>query len=104
MNLSAGNARRKWPCAGPGRRQAAMVTVAAVVLVLVGPAAASRKPLRGGHDDLLGHDDGPKSRGGVVSAPVPLPRPRPVEAPGAKPETRAKPDTAPDDKAEPQEA
>ena len=82
-----------------------MVTVAVVVLVLVGaagPAAASRKPLRGGQDDLLGREDGPKSRGGV---PVPLPRPRPAEAPGgAKPETRAKPETAPGDKAEPDEA
>ena len=84
-----------------------MVTVAAVVLVLVGPAgpaAASRKPLRTGQDDLLGREDGPKSRGGVVSAPVPLPRPRPAEAPGAKPETRAKLETAPNDKAEPNEA
>jgi hypothetical protein len=75
-----------------------VVTVAAVVLVLVGaagPAAASRKPLRGGQDDLLGREDSPKSRGGVVSAPVPLPRPRPAEAPGAKPA---------DDKAVPAEA
>ena len=101
MNLSAGNARRKWPCEGPGRGRTAVVTVAAVVLVLVGaagPAAASRKPLRGGQDDLLGREDGPKSRGGVVSAPVPLPRPRPAEAPGAKPAA------APDDKAAPSEA
>jgi hypothetical protein len=81
-----------------------MVTVAAVVLMLVGSAgtaAASRKPLRTGQDDLLGREDGPKSRGGV---PVPLPRPRPAEAPGAKPETRAKPETAPGDKTEPDEA
>jgi len=81
-----------------------MVTVAAVVLVLVAPAAASRKPLRGGQDDLLGHEEGLKSRGGAVSAPVPLPRPRPVEAPGAKPESGIKPETAPDDKAAPAEA
>jgi len=77
-----------------------MVTVAAVVLVLVGPAgpaAASRKPLRSGQDDL-GREDGSKSRGGVVSAPVPLPRPRPAEAPGAKPPE------ASDDKAAPAEA
>jgi hypothetical protein len=66
-----------------------------------GTAAASRKPLRTGQDDLLGREDGPKSRGGV---PVPLPRPRPAEAPGAKPETRAKPETAPGDKTEPDEA
>jgi hypothetical protein len=107
MNLSAGNARRKWPCEGPGRWRGAMVTVAAVVLVLVGPvgsAAASRKSLRSGQDDLLGHEEGSKSRGGAMSAPVPLPRPRPAEAPGAKPESGTKPDTAPDDKAAPAEA
>jgi hypothetical protein len=92
MNLSAGNARRKWPCDGPGRWRTALVTVAAVVLLLVGPATASRKPLRGGQDDLLGHDNGWKSRSGV---PVPLPRPRPAEAPAANPAA------APDDKTAP---
>jgi hypothetical protein len=106
MNLSAGQARRKWPCRGSGRGSAAMVTVATIVLVLigaVGPAAASRKPLRAGQDDQLGQD-GAKSRGGAVSAPVPLPQPRPVEAPGTKSETGGKPETAPGDKAAPVEA
>jgi hypothetical protein len=117
MNVSAGNARRKWPCDCHRRGPAAMVTVATVALALigpVGPAAAARKPFRAGQDDLLGHD-GTKSRGGAVSAPVPLPQPRPVEAPGAKStegksetggksDTGGKPATAAGDKAAPAEA
>jgi hypothetical protein len=73
-----------------------MVTVATVLLVLVGPAASARKPLRGAQDELA-RQDGPKSRGAAVTAPVPLPRPRPVEAPGARP------GPAPDGQAEPGE-
>jgi hypothetical protein len=83
-----------------------MVTVATVVLVLMGtagPAAAARKPFRAGQDDSLGQDGG-KSRGGAVSAPVPLPQPRPVEAPGSKSGTGGKPETAPGDKTAPAEA
>ncbi len=63
MKFSAGKARRKWPCRGTGRPQAAMVTAAAGGLVLgghVGPAAA-----------------------------VPLPNPRPAGAPAAKPDRPA---------------
>ena len=96
MNLSAGKASRKWPCGGSGRGPAAMVTAATVVLMLAGPAASARKPLRGGQDELA-RQDGPKSRGAAVSAPVPMPRPRPSEAPGARP------DLAPEGKAEPGE-
>jgi hypothetical protein len=62
MKFSAGNACRKWPCHGRARR-AAMVTAAAVLLLFCGPA-------------------GP-------AAAVPLPKPRPVEAPAAKPDRPA---------------
>ena len=96
MNLSAGKARRKWPCGGSRRGPAAMVTAATVLLMLAGPAASARKPLRGGLDEMA-RQDGRGSRSAAMSAPVPLPRPRPVEAPGAKP------DTAPEGKAEPGE-
>ena len=60
MNFSAGNARRKWSCRGGGRREAAMVTAAAVLLLLCGTVGST--------------------------AAVPLPKPRPAEAPAAKPE------------------
>jgi hypothetical protein len=57
MNFSAENARRKWPCRSSVRSETAMVTAAAVVLMLCGQA-------------------GP-------AAAVPLPKPRPVGAPAA---------------------
>ncbi len=60
MKFSAAKARRKWPCRGSGRREAAMVTAAALLLVLSGQAGSA--------------------------AAVPLPRPRPAEAPAAKPD------------------
>jgi hypothetical protein len=61
--LSAGNARRKRSCRGRNGREAAMVTAVAVLIAFSGyiaPASA-----------------------------VPLPKPRPAEAPGAKPEEPA---------------
>ena len=94
MNLSAGNARRKWPCGGPGRGLTAMVTVATVVLALAGPAAAARRSPWGGLEDLFGHS-APRSRGRAVStpvpmpAPVPMPRPRPADASGPRPDKEA---------------
>ena len=69
MNFSAGNARRKWPCRGGGHREAAMVTVAAVLLLLCGQA-------------------------GSIAA-VPLPKPRPAEAPAARPDGPAAVQEAP---------
>jgi hypothetical protein len=64
MNFSARNARRKCPCSHRGRSEAAMVTIAAISLVVLcwqtGPAAA-----------------------------VPLPKPRPAAAPAPPPDTAA---------------
>jgi hypothetical protein len=82
MNFSAENASRKWPFGTFGRRQAAMVTVAAVLLALlgqVGPARAARKSAPGTWGDLFGSGP-PRLRGTVRAATVPLPRPRPAEA------------------------
>ena len=61
MKFSAGNARRKWPCRGRGRGEVAMVTVAALLLALCGKASPA-------------------------GTTVPLPKPRPVEAPAATPD------------------
>jgi hypothetical protein len=67
MKFSAGNARRKWPCRGGGGREVAMVSAVLFVLYgLAGPAAA-----------------------------VPLPKPRPAEAPAAKPDGSAAGQKAP---------
>ena len=71
MNSSATDARRKWPCRGSYRRWRVMVTAAAVTLVFLWPAGPGAAVSRG------------------RPAAVPLPRPRPAEAPPAKPETPA---------------
>ncbi|MGZ5871987.1 MAG: extensin family protein [Bradyrhizobium sp.] len=63
MKFSAENARRKWPCRGVGGREAARVTLVAVLLMVCGQAGSAKV--------------------------VPLPKPRPVEAPASKPERPA---------------
>jgi hypothetical protein len=99
MKFSAENATRKWPC---GRTEAAMVTVAALLLSIclpAGPAAAARKPVSFPWDGLFG-DHRPRSaksgsaRSGSVKKPirpasVPLPVPRPPEAPAIEAEKPA---------------
>src|SRR5437667_3825969 len=83
MNFTAENASRKWAYGAFGRRQAAMVTVTALLLVLctqAGPAQAARRPLPGIWGDLFGNPP-PRLRRKVRAASVPLPRPRPAEAP-----------------------
>jgi hypothetical protein len=80
-----------------------MVTVAAVLLVLCAqadPASAARRARQGPWDDLFGVRS-PKLRGSLLPAAIPLPKPRPAEAPVAEPETpaAAKPAPAETDKA-----
>jgi hypothetical protein len=84
MNFSAENASRKWPYGAFGRREAAMVTVTALLLALgaeAGPAHAARRP-HGIWGDLFGAGP-PRLRGTVRATAVPLPKPRPAEAPAA---------------------
>jgi len=65
-----------------------MVTAAAVLLpALAGPAFAASKPLR--LDDFLGGP--PRLRGRLHAAKVPLPRPRPAEAPQTVPDNAKAP-------------
>jgi hypothetical protein len=89
MNFSAGKARRKWPC---GRTGPAMVTAAAALLILsaqADPAAAARRPSSPSPwGDLFGQRP-PKLRGTIHRASVPLPKPRPAEAPAIEPEKPA---------------
>ena len=64
-----------------------MVTAAALALALLGtetePAAAARGPLLGPWGNLFGVSP-PKRRGTVHHSAVPLPKPRPAEAPSAE--------------------
>src|SRR5882724_8517825 len=88
MNFSAEKASRKWAYGAFGRREAAIVTAAAVLLWLgaeVGPAAAARRSALVPWADLFGGGP-PKLRGTVHRSAVPLPKPRPAEAPVAAPE------------------
>ena len=90
MNSSAENASRKWGYGAIGRNQVAMVTVAAVLLLLlgapIGRAEAATRPAPWG--DLFGAGP-PGLRGTVLRGPVhrqavPLPRPRPADAPATE--------------------
>jgi len=83
MNSSAEKASRKWAYGAFGRTEPAMVTVAALLLLgmPVAPAfAAKAAPWA----DLF-RESPPKKRGTVRRAAVPLPKPRPAEAPSAEP-------------------
>jgi hypothetical protein len=101
MNFTAQKASRKWASGAFRRIEPAMVTVAAVVLLLGMPtgqamaAKASRSALWG---DLF-RDFSPRERGtpraAARHAAVPLPKPRPAEAPSAE---RDKPDRDKPDK------
>ena len=95
MSFSLPDFRRKWSCRGYMSARAAMVTVAlGLSLVLAGRAEARKyaAPL-----DIFGLGT-PRPRAAVHSAKIPLPKPRPEEAPKATdeatPETEGKP--APD--------
>ncbi|MGZ3348275.1 MAG: extensin family protein [Xanthobacteraceae bacterium] len=92
MNFSAQKASRKWPCEGFGRSFTAMVTVAAVLLMLCAqtePAAARRHDL---WSDLFGGNrPKPRRQAALPTRPasVPLPQPRPADAPVIEPEKPA---------------
>jgi hypothetical protein len=102
MKFSAAKASRKWPCGGPGCHKRPMVTVAILLLMVCAqtePAAARRSGAwsQAPWGELF-REARPKKRRAVVSALIPLPKPRPAEAPGiedkpieGKPEEANKP-------------
>jgi hypothetical protein len=108
MNFSAEKASRKWPCGGLGCFERPMVTVAAVLLVLCAlaePAAAARRSgawSQGPWGDLFG-ERRPKLRGAFLPAAVPLPKPRPADAPAAEPDEPAAAKPAPAETGKPAE-
>lgn len=103
MNFSAEKASRKWPCGSFRRIVAAMVTVAALLPLCAGsmPAAAATKPGQGTWGGLFG-ERGPKPRRAALPVAVPLPKPRPAEAPKAE-SHKAEPNKAESDKPGPEQ-
>jgi hypothetical protein len=104
-NFSATTVRRKWPCGGFSRMEAAMVTIAAALLTLCvqsGPAVA-----RHSSPDLWSELFGTsrqKPRRAALRTSVPLPKPRPADAPAAEPDAatnRSQPPSPGDKPAEP---
>jgi hypothetical protein len=88
MNFSVEKSSRKWPFGAFGRRVAARITVAvAVLLAMPAVPALARKASHDIWGDLFGARP-PKLRGTVHRAVIPLPRPRPAEAPLAEPEKK----------------
>jgi len=92
MNFSAEKSSRKLGRGALDRELAAMVTVAALMVWAVDPAVArdmARDLVRGGRLapplELFGKKP-PKLRGSLRHVAVPLPRPRPTDAPKAGPE------------------
>jgi hypothetical protein len=92
MNFTAQNASRKWAYGAFRRIEPAMVTVAAVALLLgmpTGPAMAAKASRPAPWADLF-RDVSPRERAApratVRHAAVPLPKPRPAEAPSAEPD------------------
>jgi hypothetical protein len=82
MNFSAEKASRKWSFGAFGRLGAAMVTAAALLPLgmPIEPALAA-KPSRAAPWADLFRDASPRQRGTVRRVAVPLPKPRPAEAP-----------------------
>jgi hypothetical protein len=96
MNCSAEKASRKWASGTFGRNQAAIVTAAAVLLLLgaqAGPLYAAKGVRPAPWGDLFGIGP-PRIRGSVRRAAVPLPKPRPADAPAADTGTKTGPAAA----------
>jgi hypothetical protein len=101
MKFSAAKASRKWPCRGLDCGEWGVVTAAVVLMLAVqAEPAAARKSGAWSQEpwtDLF-QDARPKRRRAGVAARVPLPMPRPAEAPDiskeAKPAEAAKPTEA----------
>jgi len=99
MKLSAEKGRRKWAYGSIWQSGPAMVTAAVMLFAQVQPgSAATPKPFP--LDDLFGSGP-PRLRGSVRTAKVPLPRPRPAEAPQAAPDNAKAVPAEPEKTAEP---
>ena len=101
MKFSADPARRKWPCRSLPCGQRPMVTVAAMLLafcVQAAPVAAAQRPgvwPQGPFGDLFGGPRPRPRRVVVLPGSIPLPKPRPADAPSAAPGPPAEAKQAP---------
>ncbi|ANW03828.1 extensin family protein [Bradyrhizobium icense] len=96
MNFTAQKASRKWANGAFGRIAPAMVTAAAAALLIgmpVEPAWAAKASRAAPWDNLF-REFQPRARGKARRVVVPLPKPRPAEAPSAKPEGPAEKEQA----------
>jgi hypothetical protein len=83
MNFSAEKASRKWAF---GRTETAMVAAAVLLMLCAWTAPAmAASASQGSSGGLFGRMP-PRLRGAIFPASVPLPRPRPADAPAAGPE------------------
>ncbi|WP_426424093.1 extensin family protein [Bradyrhizobium genosp. A] len=103
MSFSLPDFRRKWSCRGNMSARAAMVTAALGLALVLADRAEARNyaaPL-----DIFGLGT-PRQRGSAHSAKIPLPKPRPEEAPKATDEAAPEVDgkAAPDKPIKPAEA
>jgi len=81
MNLIAGNGHRKWPYGAFGRAAATMVTAVSVLAGMQASPATAARPLS--LFDFFGGGR-PRPHRTIHAPKIPLPRPRPAEAPAAK--------------------
>jgi hypothetical protein len=96
MNFSAGKASRKWPCGGLACGERPMVTAGVALLLLLcasgDPAAAWKVDQgasgQGAWGDLFGQSR-PRLRRALLPVSVPLPKPRPADAPAIEPDKPA---------------
>ena len=91
MKFSAENAYRKWHCGGLRCGETAIIAAVAALLMLCGQpdsAAAARRSAQAPWSILFG-DNRPKQRRAVLRVSIPLPKPRPADAPTAQPEKAA---------------
>ncbi|NOJ38372.1 extensin family protein [Bradyrhizobium australiense] len=109
MNFTVRKASRKWATGAIGRIEPAMVTAAAVALLLgmpTGPAIAAKTSRSAPWADLF-RDASPRPRATARRTAVPLPKPRPADAPSAgrdkpdKEQQASPPNGKPSEQAEP---
>jgi hypothetical protein len=101
MNFSPGKARRKWPfgrlACGETAKMVTGVTLLLVICAVFDPAAAARRPAAGPLSfwgSLFGERTA-KPRRKALHASVPLPKPRPADAPATPSEQPAVANQAP---------
>src|SRR5262249_41176467 len=87
MNFSAEKSSRKLDIGALDRRPAAMVTAAALAFLAVIAPAGARETRSVPPLDLFAAK--PKPRGSLHRVAIPLPRPRPTEAPKTEPDTES---------------